>query len=74
VLPEYCVRHDLADGALVRLLPQFKLPARPILVVRPRSMYMTEKVRLFVDFLAQWFKKGDLLAHRTTVHQQVASE
>jgi DNA-binding transcriptional LysR family regulator len=74
VLPEYCVRRDLADGALVRLLPQFKLPARPILVVRPRSMYMTEKVRLFVDFLAQWFKKGDLLAHRTTVHQQVASE
>jgi hypothetical protein len=57
----YCVSRDLADGALVRLLPEFKLPARPILVVRPRWMYMTGKIQLLVDFLREWFKKGDPL-------------
>jgi DNA-binding transcriptional LysR family regulator len=59
VLPEYCVRRELAEGSLVRILPQFKLPARPILVVRPRSAYRTEKVQLFVDFLVQWFKQRE---------------
>jgi DNA-binding transcriptional LysR family regulator len=59
VLPEYCVRRELADGSLVRLLPQYKLSPRPILVLRPRSTYLTEKVQLFVDFLVQWFKRRD---------------
>jgi DNA-binding transcriptional LysR family regulator len=56
MLPGYCVRDDLAAGALVRVLPDFRPPARPILAVRPRSAYVTEKVKLFVDFLARWFR------------------
>ncbi|HVO14532.1 MAG TPA: LysR family transcriptional regulator [Alphaproteobacteria bacterium] len=62
VLPDYCVRRELAEGSLVRLLPQYRLAPRPILVVRPRSIYMTEKVQLFVDFLVTWFKRRDLAA------------
>ena len=50
VLPDYCVRDCLSEGSLVRVLPQFRLAPRPILVVRPRTKYMTEKDRLFVDF------------------------
>ena len=57
LLPEYCVRHDLADGALVRLLPLFNLPVRPILAVRPRSIYLTRKTQLLVEFLAAWFRQ-----------------
>ena len=56
LLPEYCVRQQLEDGTLVRILPQFKVPPRPILVVRPRSTYLSKKVQLFVDHLAQWFR------------------
>jgi DNA-binding transcriptional LysR family regulator len=59
VLPTYCVRRDLAEGALVRLLPQFKPASRPVLAVRPRSLYRTDKMQLFVDFLVRWFKRGD---------------
>ena len=59
MLPDYCVRDDLADGSLVRVLPQFRLAQRPILVVRPRTKYLTEKDRLFVDFLVKWFKRRD---------------
>jgi DNA-binding transcriptional LysR family regulator len=56
LLPEYCIRDDLAEGALIRLLPQFMPAPRPILAVRPRSMYRTDKVQLF-----RWFKQHDTL-------------
>lgn len=56
VLPEYCVHNDLKNGSLVRIMPQYAVPARPILVVRPRTIFMTEKVRVFVNFLVHWFK------------------
>jgi len=56
ILPEYCIRDELSSGALVRVLTQYSIPARPILVVRPRTIYVTEKVRVFVNFLARWFK------------------
>lgn len=61
VLPEYCIRQELAKGTLVRLLPTLKSLARPILAVRPRSPYRNDKVGVFVDFLVQWFKRHNAL-------------
>lgn len=57
VLPEYCIRRDVADGSLVQLLPAFKPSPRPILAVRPRSPYRNNKVQVFTDFLVQWFRR-----------------
>jgi DNA-binding transcriptional LysR family regulator len=73
LLPEYCARGDLADGSLVRLLPNYKLAPRPILVVRPRSIYMTEKMQLFVDFLVTWFKRRDAGAAPSTAQARSIS-
>ena len=56
ILPEYCIHEELRNGSLVRIMPQYAVPTRPILVVRPRTTFMTEKVRVFVNFLANWFK------------------
>ena len=56
ILPEYCIREELRDGLLVRIMPQYAVPTRPILVVRPRTTFMVEKVRVFVNFLTRWFK------------------
>lgn len=56
LLPFYCIGQDLADGSLVRLLPQFRMPRRPVVVVHPRAVYMPKKTRLLVDFLAAWFR------------------
>jgi DNA-binding transcriptional LysR family regulator len=58
LLPHYCIHQDLAAGTLVRLLPSFKVPRRPLLAVHPRSPHMPQKVRLFVDFLVNWFRRS----------------
>lgn len=59
VLPKYCIRRDLADGSLVPLLPTFRPTPRAVLAVRPRSPYRNDKVQLFIDFLARWFKRRE---------------
>jgi DNA-binding transcriptional LysR family regulator len=56
LLPFYCIGRDLADGRLVRLLPQFRMPRRPVVAVHTRGVYMPKKTRLLVDFLAAWFR------------------
>jgi len=55
MLPQYCIGQDLASGALVPVLPQYKPLERPLFVVHPRATLVPKKVRLFVDFLANWF-------------------
>lgn len=55
MLPQYCIAQDLACGALVPVLPQYKAPERPIFVLYPQATLVPKKVRLFVDFMAQWF-------------------
>jgi DNA-binding transcriptional LysR family regulator len=56
-LPTYCIGGDLASGALTQLLPNHRLPERPLYVVYPYGTLPTKKVRLFVEFLAEWFRQ-----------------
>jgi DNA-binding transcriptional LysR family regulator len=56
-LPTYCIAEDLASGALTQLLPSYTMPDRPLYVVYPYGTLPTKKVRLFVEFLADWFKQ-----------------
>jgi DNA-binding transcriptional LysR family regulator len=54
-LPRYCIDEDLESGALRQLLPRYSPPERPIYVVYPPASRVPERVRTFVDFLAEWF-------------------
>ncbi len=54
-LPLYCIEDDLKSGALLKLLPNYSPPQRPIYVVYPPTRRVPERVRTFVDFLADWF-------------------
>ncbi|GAA5785303.1 LysR family transcriptional regulator [Chitiniphilus shinanonensis] len=54
-VPSYLVAADVAAGALVRLLPEFELPALPMYFVYPRRLPQPAKVRALIDFLADWF-------------------
>ena len=54
-LPLYCIEEDLKTGALRRVLTNYSPPQRPIYVVYPPAARVPERVRTFVDFLAQWF-------------------
>lgn len=59
-VPRYAVADDLAAGALAAVLPRFKTTARPLLAVYPRTTAVPPKVRLFVDFLKDWFASRDV--------------
>ena len=59
-LPRYCIDEDLKSGALRQLLPKYSPPQRPIYVVYPPAGRIPERVRTFVDFLAEWF--GNFIA------------
>lgn len=54
-LPLYCIEEDLKSGALRKVLTNYSPPQRPIYVVYPPAARVSERVRTFVDFLAQWF-------------------
>jgi DNA-binding transcriptional LysR family regulator len=54
-LPLYCIEDDLNSGALRKLLPKYSPPQRPIYVLYPPAAQIPERVRTFVDFLADWF-------------------
>lgn len=55
LLPLFIVHDALADGRLVRVLPELEHPDLPITVVWPPVKPMPRKVRLFVDHLKNSF-------------------
>lgn len=57
----WSVHRELADGSLVRVLPDYKVDDQTALwLVYPKSNVLTVKVRLFIDFLLEKF--GDVPA------------
>jgi DNA-binding transcriptional LysR family regulator len=56
-LPLYCIEEDLKTGALRKVLTNYSPPQRPIYVVHPPAARVPERVRTFVEFLANWFGK-----------------
>jgi DNA-binding transcriptional LysR family regulator len=48
-------RDDLDAGRVVRVLPQYQLPAATIYAVYPASRQLTAKVQAFNDFMARHF-------------------
>jgi DNA-binding transcriptional LysR family regulator len=57
-LPLYCIEEDLKAGALRKILTNYSPPQRPIYVVYPPAARVSERVRTFVDFLADWFRNA----------------
>ncbi|RMC90814.1 LysR family transcriptional regulator [Aquitalea palustris] len=53
IQPEPEIRQELADGRLLRILPEWRLPALGIYVVTPRRDAQPAKVRYAIDALRQ---------------------
>ena len=51
-VPEIMIREHLASGALVRLLPDWQTETLPIHVVYPPNRHLSNKVRVFIDWVA----------------------
>jgi DNA-binding transcriptional LysR family regulator len=56
-LPERLIAPELKKGTLVRVLPSWRLPARPLYAAFTRQGTPPRRVRLLIDFLAEWFAR-----------------
>lgn len=54
MVPRYAVADELANGALVIVLPRYKVAARPMLAVYPKALVTPAKVQAFVEYLKVW--------------------
>ena len=56
MVPEFCVRKEIADGSLVSILEEFIPEGNAFYAVYAHRRHVSAKVRVFVDFMAEWFK------------------
>jgi len=62
VLPYYAIQEDLEAGKLIELLPEHPCPANPLLLIYKEKRLLPSRVRMFIDFLRDWFIKQGLIA------------
>lgn len=60
LVPRYCVAGDLADGALVPVLPDYRAGSRTLLAVYPKAPVTPRKVQAFVEYLKDWMAERSL--------------
>ncbi|MBO6538075.1 MAG: LysR family transcriptional regulator [Rhizobiaceae bacterium] len=58
-LPDFIAEPALESGKLVAILDDWLPPAGGIYAVYPHRRYLPAKIRVFVDYLAQWMKTND---------------
>lgn len=56
ILPDFIAAPEIESGRLVSVLDDRVLTGGGIFAVYPHRRYLPAKVRVFVDYLAQWFK------------------
>ncbi len=58
-VPEFAVLEELAEGRLVSVLEGFMPPGSDFYAVFAHRRHVSAKVRVFIDFMTDWFKKRD---------------
>ena len=57
LLPVRLVAADLADGSLVDVVPGCEVPDRPLYALHSPGGQTLARVRLFLDFVTDWFRR-----------------
>jgi len=57
LLPVRLISDELADGTLVSVVPGVCVPDRPLYALHSPGSQTTARVRLFLDFVADWFRR-----------------
>jgi DNA-binding transcriptional LysR family regulator len=68
LLPMRLVSDDLAEGTLVHVIPDIEVPDRPLYALHSPGTQTTARVRLFLDFVSEWFRKQ--APHQQAPNQQ----
>ena len=58
LLPNFAVADDLAQGRLVRVLPDYRVPDLPIAAIYPHRKLQPRKIGLFLDYTASVLKSS----------------
>jgi DNA-binding transcriptional LysR family regulator len=58
MVPAFSVENELKSGALVALLADRLPPGGGVFAVYPHRRHVPAKVRVFVDFMAKWFRRS----------------
>jgi LysR family transcriptional regulator, regulator for bpeEF and oprC len=64
--PTFMVQHHIAAGALRRVLDGWTTDRMPLHVVYPPNAHLSNKLRVFVDWVADLFASHDLIRRRAT--------
>jgi DNA-binding transcriptional LysR family regulator len=62
LLPMQLVSDELAAGTLVNVVPGIEVPDRPLYALHSPGTQTTTRVKLFLDFVADWFRKQQATA------------
>ena len=57
-VPDFVAEEALASGRLVEVLASYRSDEAAIYALYPHRRHVTRRVRLFLDFLADWFRGG----------------
>jgi len=66
-VPTFMVQEHIAAGRFVPLLTSWCSAPKPLHIVYPPNRHLSNKVRVFVDWLAELFAKDDLIQRKTTL-------
>jgi len=59
IIPDFIVTEDIAAGRLFCMLDEYLPEGGGIYAVYPHRRYLPAKIRVFVDFIAKWFKQRE---------------
>jgi DNA-binding transcriptional LysR family regulator len=57
--PLFIVQRSLEEGRLVSLLSEYEWPTTSAHALYPHTRHLSQRVRAFIDFLADWFAPGN---------------
>jgi DNA-binding transcriptional LysR family regulator len=66
-MPVFHIERDLDAGRVIRVLADHDVPPAPVSVLYPRNRQLSPRVRLFIDWTAKQFAKGQAVARGAEV-------
>ncbi len=66
-VPTFMAQEHISAGRLVPLLTSWCTAPKPLHIVYPPNRHLSNKVRVFVDWLAELFAKDDLIQRRSSL-------
>ncbi|MCJ8312269.1 MAG: LysR family transcriptional regulator [Saccharospirillaceae bacterium] len=57
-LPTFLIHQELKANTLIPVLSQYRYPQMFAYAVYPKNRFLSQRCRLFIDFICEWFESG----------------